>query len=123
MLNIVLLPATEPYDKTYGEMPRQLKGYPQASIHHVSFPRMVWYNREVRGQALEQIAALSISPLILVGFSKSGLGAWNITRTAADIISATIIFDAPVSREALPGEPPRSTQTIPNGKKISRCAR
>jgi hypothetical protein len=37
-----------------------------------------------------------------VGFSKSGLGAWNITRTIPDRISATIIFDAPVAREKLP---------------------
>ena len=35
-------------------------------------------------------------------FSKSGLGAWNISRQLGSRITATIIFDAPVTRHDLP---------------------
>ena len=101
-MNLVLLPATDPKDQTCGMMPERIAGYEGVAIHHICFPTMVWYNEPVRREAIEQIDALNISPMVLVGFSKSGLGAWNITRMIPDRIAATIIFDAPVAREKLP---------------------
>lgn len=102
MLNLVCLPATEPGDTTYGSMPQRTRVLPAAAIHHVHFSTMVWYNAAVRKEAVKQIRALRIRPVVLVGFSKSGLGAWNIARTHPKLISGTIIFDAPVATEALP---------------------
>lgn len=102
MLNLVFLPATEPGDKTYGSVPERIEGYPGALLRQVHFPTLVWYNEPVRREAIAQIRAWGGEPVILVGFSKSGLGAWNILRTIPDRISATIIFDAPVAREKLP---------------------
>lgn len=49
-----------------------------------------------------QIRAWGNGPIILVGFSKSGLGAWHIARTMTDHVLATLIFDAPVARAELP---------------------
>ena len=92
MLNLVLLPATEPGDDTYGIMPGRVEAYPSAVVHPVHFPTMVWYNESIRNAAIAQIQSLETNPVILVGFSKSGLGAWNIARTIPQRISGTIIF-------------------------------
>lgn len=100
-MNLVLLPATDPDDRTYGIMPERIEGYPGVSIRQVRFPAMVWYNKTVRDQAIEQINSLRLLPVVLVGFSKSGLGAWNIARAIPEDVEATIIFDAPVASEEL----------------------
>lgn len=102
MLNLVILPATEPGDDTYGLPPDYIPAYPEITVHHVRFPSLVWYNQAVQDRAVAQIRRLCTKPVILVGFSKSGLGAWNIARTIPDLVRATIIFDAPVAREELP---------------------
>jgi hypothetical protein len=102
MLNIVLLPATEPGDQTYGTIPENLKIYPSAHLLQVRYPTMVWYNETVRMEAVAQIRSFGVSSIILVGFSKSGLGAWNIVRMIPGTVSGTIIFDAPVAREKMP---------------------
>ncbi len=101
-MNLVFLPATAPEDRTYGAIPVQLPDYPDASIRQVRFPAMVWYNETVRQNAMVQIRAWGKGPIILFGFSKSGLGAWHIARTMPDHVLATIIFDAPVARQQLP---------------------
>jgi pimeloyl-ACP methyl ester carboxylesterase len=101
-LNLVFLPATEPQDPTYGAAPERIEAFPEVTVHQVYFPTLVWYNRAVCRQAIAQILALELPPVILVGFSKSGLGAWNITRAIPVSVSATIIFDAPVARADLP---------------------
>ena len=101
-MNVVILPATAPGDETYGTIPREIAGYPGFSVRQVCYPSQVWYNDDVRQQALAQIRAWGVAPVVLVGFSKSGLGAWNLARAIPDIVSATIIFDAPVVREQLP---------------------
>lgn len=102
-MNLVFLPATAPCDiDPYGEAPSKIDGAPYADIHTIHYPNLVWYNKCVRDEAITQIRALNVSPVILVGFSKSGLGAWNIARTIPDMISGTIIFDSPVSRQTLP---------------------
>jgi len=102
MMNLVFLPATEPGDNTYGVVPEKIASCPKALIHTIQYPNLVWYNERVRAEAIAQIRAFKVSPIILVGFSKSGLGAWNIMRTIPDLISGTIIFDSPVARETLP---------------------
>jgi len=104
MPNLVFLPATEPGDPTYGTIPERIDAYPAASLRQVHYPAMVWYNETVRREAIAQIRSLDPGPVILVGFSKSGLGAWNIARSIPDRISTTIIFDAPVARERTPWE-------------------
>jgi pimeloyl-ACP methyl ester carboxylesterase len=101
-MNLVFLPATDPEDRTYGAIPEQLADYPDASIRQVRFPAVVWYNESVRQNAMAQIRAWGNGPIILVGFSKSGLGAWHIARTMTDHVLATIFFDAPVARAQLP---------------------
>ena len=100
--DVVVLPATEPSDRSFGEVPKNLDTGFQVSIRDVQFPRMVWYNHRIRSEAIVQIRSLGVAPLVLVGFSKSGLGAWNIARAIPDLISATVIFDAPVMRTSLP---------------------
>ena len=101
-MNLAFLPATEPTDKTYGGVPEKIDGFLDISIHSIQYSELVWYNERIRDKAIAQIRTLNVSPVVLVGFSKSGLGAWNIARTIPDLISGTIIFDAPVAREALP---------------------
>ena len=102
MLNLALLPATEPGDKTFGEIPDRIGAHPRTSVLRVSYPTLVWYNKTVRDEAIAQIRAWGVTPVVLVGFSKSGLGAWNIARMIPDLVSGTIIFDAPVARKRLP---------------------
>ena len=98
MLNLVFLPVTAPGDMTYGSVPKEIAGQ-DAVIRDVSYPGLVWYNASVREEAIKQIRNWEISSLVLVGFSKSGLGAWNIAREIPGLVRATIIFDAPVGRE------------------------
>tara|TARA_B100000809_G_scaffold260505_1_gene307569 strand:- start:2850 stop:3479 length:630 start_codon:yes stop_codon:yes gene_type:complete len=102
VLNLVFLPATEPDDETFGKIPTRIEGCSSTSIHQVRYPGMVWYNAAIRQEAIDQIRALDVASIVLVGFSKSGLGAWNIARTIPDCISGTIIFDAPVARDERP---------------------
>lgn len=102
MMNLIFLPATEPGDETYGTVPERIEGFPAASIHPVQYPTMVWYNGAVRREAVAQISSLDKTPVTLIGFSKSGLGAWNIARTIPERVTCTIIFDAPVARDILP---------------------
>ena len=101
-VNLVFLPATAPEDRTYGAIPEQLADYPDAAIRQVRFPTMVWYNERIRREAMAQIRAWGNAPIILVGFSKSGLGAWHVARAIPDLVAGTLIFDAPVARAALP---------------------
>lgn len=101
-MNLVFLPATDPEDTTYGSIPQRIEGYPDVALYPLYFPHLVWYNKPVRDQAIRQIEALQLSSFVLVGFSKSGLGAWNIARSMPDRVEATLIFDAPVARTEVP---------------------
>ncbi|HAU38829.1 MAG TPA: hypothetical protein DCX07_14075, partial [Phycisphaerales bacterium] len=98
----VFLPATEPGDATYGIAPTRLDEAPECRVHHVRFDSLVWYNRAVRRQAAEQIDARGLSSFVLVGFSKSGLGAINLACELGEHVVATVVFDAPVARTKLP---------------------
>jgi len=100
-MNLVFLPATEPDDLTYGTIPTEIPEHPNASIFKVIYPKMVWYNRAVCDIAIQQIRAFNTAPITLVGFSKSGLGAWNIARAIPELVARTIIFDAPAARTVM----------------------
>ncbi len=101
-MDIVYLPATEPDNETYGRPPREFRGHPDVNVHEVSYPHLVWYNQDVRAEARRQIEAMPMDRCVLVGFSKSGLGAWHLTREMPQRITATIIFDAPVATAQIP---------------------
>ena len=47
------------------------------NIFNVTFEKEVWYNREWRKQTIAQIKPALCDRNILIGFSKSGLGALN----------------------------------------------
>ena len=102
MPTFVFLPATAPDDAAYGEPPGRLGCCPDAIIRHVRFPGLVWYNKSVQDDAIAQIRSFGAETAALIGFSKSGLGAWNIAMAIPDLASATVIFDAPVARRTLP---------------------
>ena len=99
MLNLIVLPATEPGDERYGTAPDEVAGRADVAVHHVRFPHLVWYNEAVRRQTVAQIEAMDLPPAVLVGFSKSGHGAWHIAQALPERTRATVIFDAPVARE------------------------
>lgn len=98
----VFLPATEPGKGNYGEIPQEIALFPGLAVRQVNYPTLVWYNRAVQDEGIRQIRAWGATSVILVGFSKSGLGAWNIARRMPDLVAGTIIFDAPVARGTLP---------------------
>jgi pimeloyl-ACP methyl ester carboxylesterase len=102
MFTIVFLPATEPGNGNYGEIPQTIALFPDLTVRQVNYPRLVWYNRAEQDEAIRQIRNLGATSVILVGFSKSGLGAWNIARRIPGLVAGTIIFDAPVARDTLP---------------------
>ncbi len=101
-LRLVFLPATEPTDTTYGVIPKTLSFGSHSVCQSLDFGRLVWYNAAVRAEARAQISRLDPGLIVLVGFSKSGLGAWNLTRELPDRVAATLIFDAPLTRAKLP---------------------
>lgn len=101
-MNLVFLPATDSSDDTHGQPPDRVADFPEASCYTVKYPELVWYNANIRSQAIAQIQSRDRRPIVLVGFSKSGPGAWNIARAIPELVSATIIFDAPMTREELP---------------------
>lgn len=103
-MNILYLPATEPDDDSYGRVPLQFTEHPDVRVNEISYPHMVWYNEEVRAEAIRQIGTMPESRFVLVGFSKSGLGAWHLARALPERIAATIIFDSPVTLERVPHE-------------------
>ncbi len=101
-MNLVFLPATESSNEHYGRVPSQIEGHGDVRIESIQYPDLVWYNRRVRDEAIAQIVQLNLDSIVLVGFSKSGLGAWNLARTIPELIAGTIIFDSPVARQSLP---------------------
>ena len=86
MRNLVFLPVCGPGDETYGAIPERITGYPAACLWQVRYPTMVWYSEAIRREAIAQIRSFGAPSVILVGFSKSGLGAWNIVRTIPNLI-------------------------------------
>jgi pimeloyl-ACP methyl ester carboxylesterase len=99
---LAFLPAMEPGNRTYGQIPERIALFPGIAVRQVNYPKLVWYNRAVQDEAIAQIRGWNVRSIILVGFSKSGLGAWNIARRIPDLVAGTIIFDSPVARDTLP---------------------
>jgi pimeloyl-ACP methyl ester carboxylesterase len=102
MRHLVFLPASAPGDEGLDLALRECALLPGTIVGEVTYAAMVWYNEEVCSEAVRQISAFGDESVILVGFSKSGLGAWNIARRIPDHVNATIIFDAPASRGERP---------------------
>ncbi len=103
-MDVLYLPATDPADDTYGHPPESFPDDPTIRVFSVSYPRMVWYNEEIRAEALRQIEMMSADRVVLVGFSKSGLGAWHLAQALPECVKATIIFDAPMALQQLPSQ-------------------
>lgn len=101
-MQLIYLPATEPGDTTYGHPPQQIEGRGDLDVAEVRYAHMVWYNERVRAEAQRQIDLLAGDRVILVGFSKSGLGAWHLASALRQPAAATIIFDAPVAHQEIP---------------------
>ena len=100
-ITAVILPATDPSDNSYGKVPRhELVGI---VVHEVVFASLVWYNCSVRKETERQIGRMSLTGHnILIGFSKSGLGALNYLIENPGVFQACIIFDSPVMRKECP---------------------
>jgi hypothetical protein len=98
----ILLPATDPRDPTFGQAPERLPT--GEATFRVRFERQVWYAPEQRRAAMEQIVRGDPPrPWVLVGFSKSGLGAINLAIEHPSSFAAVVVFDAPL---AMRGPPP-----------------
>ena len=98
-MDVIFLPATEPGDTTFGQAPQEV---PIGRVHHVRFPHLVWYNKAYQAATVQQIQRLTDQPFLLIGFSKSGLGAWNIIDQLGPHLQGVLIFDAPMARQQLP---------------------
>ncbi|MBT5874163.1 MAG: hypothetical protein HOH43_12150 [Candidatus Latescibacteria bacterium] len=97
----IYLPASAPENESYGQLP------PRASFNGnghfaVRFEIEVWYNSFWRQKTVDQIAPSVTSSNILLGFSKSGLGALNIAIENPKMFDAVVIFDAPLMHLSLP---------------------
>lgn len=101
-MHIIYLPATEPGDPTYGAPPPSVEGFPHLVSHEIQYDAMVWYNEQIRAEAKRQILALGLDRIVLVGFSKSGLGAWHLACDRDLPVTATIIFDTPFAHAEIP---------------------
>lgn len=102
-MKVIVLPATDPADTRYGRIDHDglAVAFPSASFHCIHFDRMVWYTEEVRAEAYRQIDAIlsvaSNAPVCLVGFSKSGVGAFNLVLDHPSVFAHVVIFDAPLT--------------------------
>lgn len=101
-MTYIFLPATDPGDDTFGRPPvRMTTG---AESFQVRFDRQVWFNLEHRRAAMAQmVRGNPPQPWILVGFSKSGLGALNLGIDHPGLFAGIVVFDAPL---AMRGPPP-----------------
>lgn len=99
---VVFLPATRPGETTFGRPPGRLEAFPHLRCASVPFDRQVWYNASVCASAAAHIRTLPGERIILVGFSKSALGAWTLTRLIGPRVRGTILFDGPVARDQCP---------------------
>ncbi len=91
----IYLPASAPDNLTYGTPPRT-PYCPEHGLFNVFFEKEVWYSKEYRQKTLAQIEPELKKNTILIGFSKSGLGALAIAMDNPTLFYAVIIFDAPL---------------------------
>lgn len=97
----IYLPASAPENLSYGQVPSRalFKGNGHFAVR---FEIEVWYNKFWRRETVEQIAPYLTRTNILIGFSKSGLGAMNIARENPGMFDTVLIFDAPLMHLRLP---------------------
>ena len=65
--------------------------------HTLTFPRIVWYDAADVDSAVRQIAVNNVAPVVLAGFSKSGLGAIRVALRIPELVRGLLIFDAPLN--------------------------
>ncbi|MCD8481861.1 MAG: glycoside hydrolase family 55 protein [Verrucomicrobia bacterium] len=99
---IIMLPATPPGDSKYGLTPHQYPELGDRALRVLPLNRQVWYNDAICAQAAAWILEQNAPSVILIGFSKSALGAWKLTQILGERVHATVMFDAPVARLKLP---------------------
>lgn len=127
MGTLVFLPATAPGDLRFGQPQLSPAVADRWSARTLRFDRQVWYAPAVRRRVLEQIArgegavlgpagvvggvaggadksacapAAWEPPVVVVGFSKSGLGAFHILLEGAGLVAGALVFDAPLCWDA-----------------------
>ncbi|MGJ3242443.1 MAG: GNAT family N-acetyltransferase [Opitutales bacterium] len=98
---VAALPATDPVDATYGVTPDAPLG-PAWPALPVRFDRVVWYPPAMRSRAMGQILPHIARDTVLIGFSKSGLGALNLALDHPGLFRWVILFDAPLMRPEAP---------------------
>jgi hypothetical protein len=97
----IYLPASAPDNHNFGKVP-DAPAVPGNAILAVRFEKEVWYNKAWRAKTLEQIRPSLAEINLLIGFSKSGLGALNIAIDNPGMFHSVIIFDAPLMHQELP---------------------
>lgn len=93
---VFLLPATHPDDPTFGNE-RDLRWEGPEELHPVEFERLVWYNPEVRRECFKKMLPHLKAQNLLVGFSKSGLGALHLFLDHPGTFAGCLVFDAPLA--------------------------
>jgi S-formylglutathione hydrolase FrmB len=94
----IYLAATHPDEARYGFMPKK-PCCPDSDILKIQFPYEVWYNEEWRDTTMKIIRPELRAKNILIGFSKSGIGALNIAIDNPDTFHSVVIFDAPLMHQ------------------------
>jgi ribosomal protein S18 acetylase RimI-like enzyme len=98
---VATLPATDPGDPTFGFTPDQPLG-PAWPALSVRFGRVVWYPPVIRSEAMQQLLPNLARDTVLLGFSKSGLGALNLALDHPGLFRAVVIFDSPLMHPEMP---------------------
>lgn len=100
---LIYLPVAAAGNVTWGTPDLQQHWGANVTCHFWPSEVQVWYNLQIRQQIIEYIDGLVSPPsavpdrVILVGFSKSGLGALNLAPMLKDRLAGVVIFDVPVS--------------------------
>ena len=97
----IYLPASAPDNLEFGKIP-DTPAIAGNTLINVKFAKEVWYNQEWRKKAIAQFLPVLDKNNILIGFSKSGLGALNIAMENPTMFHAVIIFDSPLMYQKLP---------------------
>lgn len=98
---LVFLPATAPADGRFGRPPRSIPGW-LGPVEHLRFEREVWYDPPTRDRVRIQFDRLPPGPRVLVGFSKSALGALSLALDQPGGFAGLLLFDGPLCRNQMP---------------------
>ncbi len=97
----IYLPASSPDNFRFGKVP-EAPIVAGNDIFRVKFAKEIWYNPEWRKETMSQISPYLRQTNILIGFSKSGLGALNIAIDNPGLFHSVIIFDSPFMHKGFP---------------------